>query len=445
MADEWKERQLSELMDITHGFAFPGEGIRDEPSRDILLTPGNFAIGGGFKGDKFKYFAGEAPPEYVFTPGDLVVTMTDLSKQSDTLGYPAIVPDSEGSLRFLHNQRVGKVLVKSDANLDKRFLFYLLRTSDYRHEVLASSSGTSIKHTSPKRILAYKASIPPLNEQLAIACILGALDDKIELNRRRNRTLEAIARAIFQSWFVDFDPVKAKAAGRKPAGLSKEIAALFPDSFSDSPLGPIPTGWRVGSILEIADLLSGGTPKTSEPSYWDGDIPWASAKDVSQCGEAFLIDTERTITQEGLQNSATQIIPAFSSVVVARGATTGRMTMFGHDIAMNQTCYALKSEFDAPLYLYLLLRHEIDAIVHTAHGSVFDTITTATFRASKVCIAAPQLARELGKRASPMFDQILGILRQTRTLAAVRDALLPKLISGELRVPDAERIVGRAV
>jgi type I restriction enzyme S subunit len=111
MANEWIETVLKEVMDIKHGFAFPGENIRDVPPGDILLTPGNFAIGGGFKGDKYKYFDGVVPDEYVLNEGDLIVTMTDLSKQSDTLGYPAFVPESLGP-RFLHNQRLGKVLIK---------------------------------------------------------------------------------------------------------------------------------------------------------------------------------------------------------------------------------------------------------------------------------------------------------------------------------------------
>lgn len=324
------------------------------------------------------------------------------------------------------------------------FLYWVLRTPQYRDYGRGRATGSAVVALSRSDFLNYP--VPELTEhRQRLALLFDAIEDKIELNRRRNRTLEAMSRAIFQSWFVDFDPVKAMAAGRTPPGLSAAVVAHFPDSFTDSPLGPIPTGWRVDGILEIAELLSGGTPKTNESNYWDGDIPWASAKDVSQCGEAFLIDTERTITHEGLENSATQMIPAFSSVVVARGATTGRLTMFGHEIAMNQTCYALKSKFDTPRHLYLLLRHEIEAIVHTAHGSVFDTITTATFRASKVVIAGPQLVQEFDQRVTPVFDQILNTLRQSRTLAALRDALLPKLISGELRVPDAEQIVGRAV
>jgi type I restriction enzyme S subunit len=241
MADEWEETSLASVMDVKHGFAFPGEFIRDEPPGDILLTPGNFAIGGGFKSEKFKYFDGEVPVDYVLREGDLIVSMTDLSKQADTLGYPALVPRPRGP-RFLHNQRLGKVLIKDDAKLEKSFLFYLLRTAGYRHEVLASATGTTVKHTSPGRILAHKACIPPLAEQKGIAAVLGALDDKIELNRRMNATLEAMARALFQSWFVDFDPVRAKLDGRQPVGLDSNTAAFFPEHFEHGEQDMLPVG-----------------------------------------------------------------------------------------------------------------------------------------------------------------------------------------------------------
>ena len=159
MAGDWQEMTLASVMRIKHGSAFPGSGIREEPPGDILLTPGNFAVGGGFKGDKFKYFAGEVPPEFVLEAGDLLVTMTDLSKQSDTLGFPAFVPKQ--GLRFLHNQRLGKVEINAPTLVDQHFLFYLLRTAEYRHEVLASATGTTVKHTSPSRILSFKATLRP--------------------------------------------------------------------------------------------------------------------------------------------------------------------------------------------------------------------------------------------------------------------------------------------
>jgi type I restriction enzyme S subunit len=349
---------------------------------------------------------------------------------------------------------------------DARFVSYTLGTPQCRNWIIQNAHGATMPSLNQEIIGRIPVPLPPLREQQAIACILGALDDKIELNRRMNRTLEGLARAIFQSWFVDFDPVRWNVQGRhakpqsrkadkpKPplasscAGdfaFSPKIAALFPNALEDSELGQIPTGWQMGSVLNVADLLSGGTPKTAEPRYWDGSIPWASAKDVSQCGEAFLISTERTITQQGLDNSATQIIPALSSVVVARGATTGRMTMFGSDMAMNQTCYALRTNRGTPRFLYMLLRSAMRALVHAAHGSVFDTITTSTFRSSRMLLPAPEVARAFEEVATSLFDRVLASLHQSRMLAALRDALLPKLISGELRVRHAERIVGRMV
>jgi type I restriction enzyme S subunit len=281
-----------------------------------------------------------------------------------------------------------------------------------------------------------------INEQRAIAHILGTLDDKIELNRRMNDTLEAVARSLFKSWFVDFDPVRAKAEGRDP-DLPRPLADLFPSRLVKSDLGKIPEGWQIGPILNHARLMSGGTPKTDQSEYWGGSIAWASAKDVSQSPGTFLVATERTITERGLDESATQMVPAFCSVVVARGATTGRMVLFGCDMAMNQTCYALASTMETPFALYCRLRTEIDALVHAAHGSVFDTITTSTFTSSRIVLPPKPLLREFEERAAPLFRRILESTRETRTLSALRDALLPELISGELRIEDVEKSMER--
>jgi type I restriction enzyme S subunit len=291
----------------------------------------------------------------------------------------------------------------------------------------------------------FPLKIPPdIKEQRAIAHILGTLDDKIELNRRMNETLEAMARALFKSWFVDFDPVRAKAEGRDP-GLPQHLADLFPDSFEDSELGVIPREWGVGSILDHARLLSGGTPKTDRPEYWGGRISWASAKDISQSTEIFLIETERDITQEGVNKSATQIIPELCSVVVARGATTGRMVLFGRAMAMNQTCYALMTTTETPFALYCRLNEEMNKLVHGAHGSVFDTITTKTFESALTVLPNTAAIKAFEQRVSPLFHRVLLNASEARTLAALRDTLLPKLISGELRIKDADRFIERAL
>ena len=155
---------------------------------------------------------------------------------------------------------------------------------------------------------------------------------------------------------------------------------------------------------------------------------------MSQCRDAFLVSTERSITEEGLANSSTQIIPALSTVVVARGATTGRLTMFGADMAMNQTCYALRSKHDTPFFLFMCVRHEISAMVHAAHGSVFNTITTASFKAHRVLLPPPLLCKAFDQSVEPIFRLILSNLRESAILAALSGLLLPKLLSGELRL-----------
>jgi type I restriction enzyme, S subunit len=282
------------------------------------------------------------------------------------------------------------------------------------------------------------------DEQRAIANILGTLDDKIELNRRMNETLEIMTRALFKSWFVDFNPVRAKAEGRDP-DLPKCLADLFPTRFIDSDLGKIPEDCTIGSILDHARLMSGGTPKTDRPEYWNGPISWASAKDVSQSTGSILVATERSITQRGVDESATQIVPAFCSVVVARGATTGRMVLFGRAMAMNQTCYALMTTTETPFALYCRLREEIDALVHAAHGSVFDTITTSTFVSSRIVLPLPSVLKAFEERIAPLFQRMLINITESRTLTALRDTLLPKLISGELQVKDAEKFIERLI
>jgi type I restriction enzyme S subunit len=329
------------------------------------------------------------------------------------------------------------------SSVDPTFLFYFFRSPTGRHELLknASTVGTPGIATPLSSLKSIRVPLPPLQEQKAIAHILGALDDKIELNRQMNEALEAMARALFKSWFVNFDPVRAKAEGGDP-GLPKPIADLFPEGLDDEGL---PIGWRRVPFLEKAELLSGGTPSTDEPAYWVGSILWASAKDISQARDAFLIATERTITERGVDESATQIIPKLATVVVARGATTGRFCMLGRDMAMNQTCYALRSRIAHPLWINLAFASLVDELVHSAHGSVFDTITTKTFDSAQTIDPGGKILDRFETYVGPLFERILLNIEQSQTLAAVRDALLPKLISGELRVTNASHFIESAL
>jgi type I restriction enzyme S subunit len=187
----WKVTALGDLVDIKHGYAFKGEFFRTEPPGEILLTPGNFAIGGGFKDDKFKYYVGEVLKDFVLDEGDLLVTMTDLSKAGDTLGYPALIPAlREG--RYLHNQRLGKVTIKPGIPISKLHLYYLLRTDAYRHEVLASATGTTVKHTSPDRIKAFEFPFVANPISLIFEKLLFPLHEKINSNQEEALTLATI-------------------------------------------------------------------------------------------------------------------------------------------------------------------------------------------------------------------------------------------------------------
>lgn len=164
-----RDIKLSDLIDIKHGFAFKGEFFSDIPTAYILTTPGNFAIGGGFQWGKIKYYNGSLPDEYCLSEGDIIVTMTDLSKEADTLGYAASVPKSVKIL--LHNQRIGKIIPKKkDVNL--RFIYWLMRSPAYRNEILASYTGSTVKHTSPSRILSFEFHYPSPEDQCRIALIL---------------------------------------------------------------------------------------------------------------------------------------------------------------------------------------------------------------------------------------------------------------------------------
>ena len=193
-ADEgWKEGKLGDLIEIKHGYAFKGNYITDEETNNILVTPGNFKIGGGFKEDKFKYYStDDYPKEYIFNENDLIVTMTDLSKDGDTLGYPAFVPSILGK-NFLHNQRVGKVKYKNNY-IEKfcYFLYFLMKTDEYRAYILGSASGTSILHTSPDRICNFQLHIPDEESIKRYNKVVSDLFYKIKINSHQIHTLEKL-------------------------------------------------------------------------------------------------------------------------------------------------------------------------------------------------------------------------------------------------------------
>lgn len=330
--------------------------------------------------------------------------------------------------------------VKNDRILPEYISFYLLQ-KNVTNWILRHAVGTTMANLNTTILSKLPVIIPPLSEQKTIASILGALDDKIEHNNKMNETLETMARALYKSWFVDFDPVVAKAAGKRPFGMDDETAALFPDKFVDSELGPIPEGWEVKPISSIMNILSGGTPKTKEPSYWGGNIPWFSVVDTPSPRNVFVIDTQKHITKAGVDSSAAKIFRAETVIITARG-TVGNVVMSATPMAFNQSCYGIhgKTGYD-DFFIFFTVKELVEELQRIAHGSVFDTITRKTFDSVKMPIPTPQIAKHYNKKISPWLDLIKSNLFEMKTLSKLRDLLLPKLISGEIRIKDAEKVV----
>ncbi|OPY57644.1 MAG: Type-1 restriction enzyme MjaXIP specificity protein [Methanosaeta sp. PtaU1.Bin112] len=317
-------------------------------------------------------------------------------------------------------------------NISPKYISYVLGSSAYRKWIERNAQGATMPSLNQEIIGRIPLPIPPLPEQRAIARILGSLDDKIELNRRMNETLEAIARAIFKSWFVDFDPVRAKAEGREPAGMDAETAGLFPDSFEETELGLVPKGWRVGSFEETIELIGGGTPKTSNPEYWNGDIPWFSIVDAPRNGDVFVIDTMKMITKRGIEDSSARLLPRGTTIISARG-TIGKCALVGVEMAMNQSCYGIRGKDNRGNYFtFFAVRNLVSELQRSTHGSVFDTITRETFIRVKSIIVPFELTQKFDEKISSFMERIIMNLQESKNLIAIRDFLLPKLISGEL-------------
>ena len=325
------------------------------------------------------------------------------------------------------NQQINSIIVHPGN--DALFIYYNL--SNRREEIRSLASGSAVPILNKSAFGQLKISLPTLPVQQSIAHVLGTLDDKIKLNRRMNRTLEEMARVIFQDWFVDFGPTRAKMGGQEPY-LPPELWDLFPDELVDSELGEIPEGWEVGVLHDAIEILSGGTPKTSIPEYWNGNIPWYTAKDAPDPSDVFVVNTERSITPAGVANSSTQVLPTGTTIITARG-TVGRLACLGIPMAMNQTCYGIRGADGYPEYFtYWNVRNTVSDLQSRTHGTIFDTITRDTFKIADAVLAPAELACAFDETVNPLMSRILGNLTESSQLKLQRKSLLPRLISGEV-------------
>ncbi len=360
--------------------------------------------------------------------GDIVIT------REAPMGDVCQIPEG---LKCCLGQR--QVLLRPDPKkVDSRFLLYALQSPYIQHQIgWNEGTGSTVSNLRIPVLEALSVPTPELAVQREIAETLGAIDDRITLLRETNTTLESIAQALFKSWFVDFDPVHAKMQGRAPEGMDEATAALFPDSFEESELGVVPKGWSMIAFRDSINVIGGGTPKTSTPEYWGGDIPWFSVVDAPNLSDVFVVDTEKHITEAGLNGSSTKLLPAGTTIISARG-TVGRLALTGCPMAMNQSCYGLRGKAGDQYFTYFSTTRLVEQLKQRAHGSVFDTITQETFAGVSLCYPATEVIQAFEQLVEPLLMRIRENLIQANSLASIRDALLPRLISGQIQISDVQ-------
>lgn len=352
------------------------------------------------------------------------------------------------------------------------FIYYFLKQINFDQ----FNSGSAQKSLNRNAVYPFEVKFPSsYKTQSAIASILFTLEDKIGVNQEINQTLEQMAQALFKSWFVDFEPVKAKIAVLEAGGSQDEstlaamttisgkdadslvifeqeqpekfaelkaTAELFPSAMQDSELGEIPKGWCIKTYDQFCDFVqSGGTPKRSEPAYWEnGCIKWLSSGEVRG---KIVLDTKEKITDAGLNNSSAKLWPKHSTVMAMYGATAGEICLLAEDMSANQACCALHS-INSPFFTYFSLCNISTEISSKASGSAQQNLNKGIISETKICIPNDNILSDCENKIHSIMMAWISNVKLSRELSMLRNTLLPKLLSGEITLPEVEQAVSEA-
>lgn len=298
------------------------------------------------------------------------------------------------------NQQINSIIVNEDNDVD--FVYYLM-TVVGKHLNIISKTSTAVPIINKSSFSNHKITRPNLGTQKKIANILSSLDEKIETNRKINARLEELAQALFKSWFIDFEP------------------------FGNQ----MPEDWEASNFDDAIEVIAGGTPKTEVKEYWDGDIPWISVKDFVN-ETHFVMNTERYISQKGLDNSSTHLLNPDDTIISARG-TVGAIAQIQVPMAFNQSCFGLRCKLNnGAHWLFYLIHNKVAELRQKSHGSVFDTINRKTLSDLQIAVPTSEILSKFHFIISPIVEKSLLLSKESARLAALRDTLLPKLMSGEL-------------
>jgi type I restriction enzyme S subunit len=436
MTSEWPRVSLRGFADLLAGFAFKSSGYT-ENSQDVRLLRGDNIAPGRVRWDGVKRWpkiCGVDLARYALQPGDVVLAM-------DRPWIPAglkVAQITEIDTPSYLVQRVARLRAGSGADCD--FLFSLLSTPEFESYIQNATTGTAVPHISAKQILDYEFRLPPASVRAEVGALLAAINNRITLLRETNTTLEAIAQALFKSWFVDFDPVHAKLQGRAPEGMIEATAALFPDNFDESELGTVPKGWQVMSIGDAVEAVGGATPETKTPEYWEpADHHWTTPKDLSGIASPVLLSTERKLSDAGLKKISSGLLPVGSLLMSSR-APIGYLALTQVPIAINQGYIAIPPGGRlSPLFMLFWCQTNMDSIKGRANGSTFMEISKKAFRPIPALVPNPAVLDAFDSVAVQLFARLVENEKQAQSLVSIRDTLLPRLISGQLQLPDAQK------
>jgi len=427
---EWTTYAIENL--LANETLYIGDGYRAKSS-ELAETGLPFARAGNI-GDGFQFQDADRFPVRdlskvgikISESGDIVFT------SKGTVGRFALVKES--TERFVYSPQLSFWRVLNRKIIEPRFLYHWMYGQEFYRQFYGVKGQTDMAdYVSLRDQRRMHITLPPLPEQRAIAAILGSLDDKIELNRWMNATLEAIAHALFKSWFVDFDPVYAN-RGERASSLPAEVLALFPDTLVESELGMIPAGWEVRSAGKVVKAVGGSTPRTKDSKYWEGGTHYfATPKHLSDISSPILFETNRKVTDAGLAKISSGLLP-IGTVLLSSRAPVGYLALTEAPVCINQGFIAMIC--NGPVSNYYMLNWadaHLQIIKGRASGTTFAEISKRNFRKILVLVPDPRIMQVFDSSVAPLYEKITQGMHESRTLAELRDTLLPRLISGQLR------------
>ena len=336
------------------------------------------------------------------------------------------------------------MVIEAGESILPKYLYHVITSPELQNamKLIAESRSGTFPQITYDSIAHLELMVPSKAEQLAVSSLLDAIEGRIRNNQKMNHTLEDIAKAIFKSWFVDFDPVRAKAEGR-PTGLPPEISDLFPDELVDSEIGEIPCGWDATIVSECGKVVCGKTPSTKDPENFDGQFPFITIPDMR--GNLLSLSTDRSVSEKGAASLKGKMLPA-GSICVSCIATPGLVSVTTSDSFTNQQINSIvpRNEVDREYLLFSMMTFGDLISSAGSGGSVFANLSTGRFKELPILQPCEESRTAFSAIIRPMLQRIEISQKEISTLSELRDTLLPKLISGELRIPDAEKFLEEA-